>query len=142
MQDHGIWFPASQHNRIDSILLQPTNVCHPLRTYWSLVHNIYLTNYAVNIGFYFVTNSMLVEVLEDIGFQLQLGRLTKKILTPSNLERRYARDRAVRPRSSSPMIATLIRPKDARDKSYTSRGGLAWVLAAHAVIAIAYVASF
>ena len=90
MQDHGIWFPASQHNRIDSILLQPTNVCHPLRTYWSLVHDIYFTNYAVNIGFYFVTNSMLVEVLEDIGFQLQLGRLTKKILTPSNLERRYA----------------------------------------------------
>jgi len=69
---------------------------------------------------------MLVEVLEDIGFQLQLGRLTKKILTRSNLERRHARDRAVRPRSSSPMIATLIRPKDARHKSYTSRGGLAW----------------
>src|SRR5215813_10676996 len=62
MQDHGIWFHASQHSRVDSILLQPTNVCHPLRTYASLVHNIYFTNYAVNIGFYFVINSGCVAV--------------------------------------------------------------------------------
>src|SRR5208337_5354294 len=58
---------------------------HALRPDAGLIHHIHFSDDPVNVRLKFVTHSMPVEILEDVGLHLQFGRTDKTNLYPFEL---------------------------------------------------------
>src|SRR3954451_24337265 len=82
MEDHGIRLHMPQDRGVYSIPLEAANISNALRTDTRLVNHVHFADYTIDVRFQFIASSMVIQIIQDIGFHLELWRTNKENLNP------------------------------------------------------------